>query len=357
MEGKTIPFYFRLAAILLLLGLICVALVVARHVIMPLILSALFAILLRPVVIFLEVKLKFPPTLAVLLAVILFVVVILLIIFFISSQVTDFADDLPTIKKNLATHTARIKSFILSHFDISKEKLERVIDSTTKRAFTEGNAAAASVLLAFSGSFFNALLIPIYVFLILLNRRLFMNFLIRISGEKNRPATKDIIMKIKTVALSYISGLLIEMGIVSALTTIGMMIAGIPYPFLLGIIAGFLNMIPYLGNLIAGLIAIIVALANSSELSSVLGAFVVAAAVQVIDNNFLLPRIVANRVQINALVSIVAIIIGGAIAGIIGMFLAVPVVAVLKVIFDSFEELKPWGEVIGTEKTVRRKSK
>jgi len=72
--------------------------------------------------------------------------------------------------------------------------------------------------------------------------------------------------------------------------------------------------------------------------------------VQVIDNNFLVPRIVGNKVKINALASIVGVITGGVVAGIAGMFLAIPLLAIVKVVFDRIETLKPWGYLLGDKK-------
>lgn len=142
---------------------------------------------------------------------------------------------------------------------------------------------------------------------------------------------------------------MIEMGIVAVLTTVGLMIIGVPYAILLGTITAILNLIPYIGILVAGCISIVVALTNSTEVSVVVGVIVVNAVVQLFDNNFLIPKIVASKVKINALVSIVAVFVGGALAGVIGMFLAIPLSAMLKVIFDRINGLEPWGILMGDD--------
>ncbi|MNE93126.1 AI-2 transport protein TqsA [compost metagenome] len=71
--------------------------------------------------------------------------------------------------------------------------------------------------------------------------------------------------------------------------------------------------------------------------------------VQFLDNNILMPRIVGSKVQINALASILSVIIGGALAGIPGMFLAIPITAILKVVFDAAPGLEPYGYLLGDE--------
>jgi predicted PurR-regulated permease PerM len=152
-------------------------------------------------------------------------------------------------------------------------------------------------------------------------------------------------------------GLLFEMAIVSVLTTVGLMIIGVKYAILLGVITGLLNLIPYIGIVIAGVLTIIASLTGTSDLSVIVGILVVNIIVQIVDNNILVPMVVSSKVEINSIASIVGIIIGGAIAGISGMFLAIPVMAILKVIFDRTQSLEPWGYLLGDDlpKTFRWK--
>ena len=148
---------------------------------------------------------------------------------------------------------------------------------------------------------------------------------------------------------SYVVGLLFEMVAVSVLTTIGLYIIGVPYFVLLGIITGILNLVPYIGILFAGALSIVVSLSGSTDLSIVAGVILVNIIVQLIDNNILVPLFVNSKVQINALVSIIGIIIGNVLGGITGMFLAIPIIAILKVIFDRIEVLEPWGYLLGDD--------
>jgi predicted PurR-regulated permease PerM len=118
------------------------------------------------------------------------------------------------------------------------------------------------------------------------------------------------------------------------------------FPILLGIITGILNLIPYVGILIAGILTILSSL-GSPDLSIILGVIGVNVVVQIIDNNILVPVIINTKVQINAFVSIIGIIVGGGIAGIAGMFLAIPILAILKIVFDRIESLEAWGYLMG----------
>jgi predicted PurR-regulated permease PerM len=77
--------------------------------------------------------------------------------------------------------------------------------------------------------------------------------------------------------------------------------------------------------------------------------------IQFIDNNILVPRIVSSKVQINALISIIVVLLGGALWGVPGMFLSIPFVAILKIIFDKIPDLKPWGKLLGDTVPTRHK--
>lgn len=343
------PFYLRLALVLLSLSIIVIILYIGSNIIMPLLLATLFAILLRPVVVFFNKKLHIPHVIAVLTAVLLFVIFVISIIFFISWQVTDFVEDWPKIQYNMRANYENLQRWIKDSFNISYKKQETYLESMKNDSLNNKKELVGNTLSTFSSTILNLVLIPLYTFLILLYRNLFKKFLSKLVAQKNHPTLVDILSEIKLVVQSYIVGLLIEMGIVAVLTTIGLMIIGVPYAILLGTITAVLNLIPYIGILCAGAISILVALTNFTDFSTALGVIVVNSVVQLIDNNFLVPKVVASKVKLNALVSIIAVFIGGAIGGVMGMFLAIPMSAILKVIFDRIEDLKPWGYLFGDD--------
>jgi len=132
-----------------------------------------------------------------------------------------------------------------------------------------------------------------------------------------------------------------------------LLLIGIKHALLIGVIFAILNLIPYVGALIGNLIGVLLTLTSSQELWPVITVLGVIAFVQFLDNNILMPRIVGSKVKINALFAILGVFIGGSIAGISGMFLALPSVAVLKIIFDRTESFKQWGVLLGDERPAR----
>ena len=348
-ESNQFPFYARLAFVLITLIGITYIFCVGHGIIVPVLMALLFAILLRPVVHFLNTKLRFPHVLAVITSVFAFVLLFVGIFTFISFQITDIANDFDKIEKNISIHISNLKIYLRDHFNLSSREQDEYIDGATKDSVEKGKEILGTTLMSFTDTLLNVVLVPIYTFLILLYRTHFMLFLSKLFDKKHHEKLRDILFQIKVAVKGYIVGLLIEMIAVSVLTSIGFMIIGVEYAILLGIITGILNLIPYVGILVAGILSIIASLTSSTEVSIVIGVIVVNLIVQFIDNNILVPMIVSSKVEINAFVSIIGIIIGGAMAGIAGMFLAIPLLAIMKVIFDRIEPLEPWGYLLGDD--------
>lgn len=344
-----LPFYAKLALTLVSLIALFFILYIAQEILIPLMMALLFSILLRPCCAFLQKKLHFPHVIAVMTCVVLFVVFIIGILTFISWEITDFASDWNKIKHNFNIHLANLQEFVRNHFNISTHEQDKYFENAAKDTVKSGREILGSTLLSFTDTLLNLTLIPIYMFLILLYRTHFMKFLNKLFKPEDHNVLFDILCQIKVAVKSYLVGLIIQLVSVATLTSIGFMIAGIEYAILLGVLTGLLNLIPYLGILIAMLISIFATLTGTPDLSMILGVIIVTIIVQLIDNNILVPLVVSSKVEINAMASIIGIIIGGALAGIPGMFLAIPTIAILKVIFDRIEPLKPWGYLMGDD--------
>ena len=337
------PFYAKLAFVLLSLISIFIILYLGQNIIVPILMSLLFAILLRPIAHFLKSKWRFPHVLAVMCTVVLFMLMVIGILFFISWQISAIANDWDAIQTNLSIHFDTIQKFISSNFNLNNVEQKVLIDNASKNVLESGKNIIGTSLVSVSDVILNLTLIPIYIFLFLLYRTLFITFLSKLFQPEYHEKLQDILYQIKVSVQSYIVGLLIEMVIVSTLTSVGFMIIGLKYAIVLGLITGLLNLIPYIGILFAGILSIIATLTASPDITLIIGVLIIVIVVQLIDNNLIVPMIVGSKVQINAFVSIVGIIVGGVIAGFSGMFLAIPIIAILKVIFDRIESLEPWG--------------
>lgn len=343
-----LPFYARLGFNLINIALIFTFLYIAQGILIPILLALLFAILLRPVVCFFNRRLKLPHVIAVIIAVFLFVLLIGGIIFFVSWKISDMASDFDQIKSNLNIHYHNIQVWIKQKFGISYTQQQRYIQQAGRENMP-GTEIIGNTMSSFTDVLLNFVLVPIYIFLFLLYRNLFLKFLSKLFKPEHQFRLREILSQVKIAIQSYLVGLLTEVLIVATLTSVGFMIVGVHYPILLGVITGVLNMIPYIGILVAGGLSIFATLTSTADVSIIFGVIGVNIVVQLIDNNLLVPLVVSSKVKINAFVSIVAIIIGGAVAGVSGMFLAIPLIAILKVIFDRIEVFEPWGFLMGDD--------
>jgi predicted PurR-regulated permease PerM len=183
--------------------------------------------------------------------------------------------------------------------------------------------------------------------MILFYQPILIEFIRRLSGSKYQSHVKGIVSQTKTVIQRYLVGLFIEAVLMATMNTAALLMLGIEYAFILGILAALLNVIPYIGGIIAVAMPMMVALVTKP---SPWYAFYVLAAyyfIQLIDNHYIVPYIVASKIKINALFSVIVVLVGNAIWGIPGMFLSMPLLAIIKLICDHIEPLKPWGFLLG----------
>ena len=179
-----------------------------------------------------------------------------------------------------------------------------------------------------------------------------MRFLVKVFLEENAKLVKDIIKQVQYIIRKYIIGLLIEMLIVAVVVSIIFSLMGVKYAILLGVITGLFNIIPYIGIFTAIIISSLITFATAAVASKVLWVVIVLVITHLIDSNVLLPVIVGSKVKINAMITVLGVVLGEMMWGIPGMFLSIPVIAVLKIIFDRIESLQPWGILLGEDEPV-----
>ncbi|MEO6683057.1 MAG: AI-2E family transporter, partial [Ginsengibacter sp.] len=190
-------------------------------------------------------------------------------------------------------------------------------------------------------------LLPIYIFLILFYRNLLTRFIFYWFPEKDYDRVSEGIKETESIIKSYLVCLLIQIGYITFLLGGILLLFGIKHALLIGVIFAILNLIPYVGALFGNVIGVLLTLTSSQDLTPVLTVLIAIAVVQFLDNNILMPKIVGSKVKINALASIVGVVVGGSLAGIPGMFLSLPTIAILKIICDRTDNLKQWGVLLG----------
>jgi putative permease len=151
-------------------------------------------------------------------------------------------------------------------------------------------------------------------------------------------------------------GLFIEMLVVAAANCAAFYILGVKYALLLGIIAAILNIVPYLGIFSACVLCTLITFTTNS-LSTVIGVIISLIIIHMIDSNILMAKIVGSKVKLNALASIIGVVFFSATWGLVGTFLAIPIMAILKVIFDDVEAFRPFAILMGDDSAVQSASK
>lgn len=282
--------------------------------------------------------------------VLLTIIIIGGILYLLSIQVIHFLDDTPALKERVAEVSNSFQKWVRenTHITIRKqnEYLKNTVDdfkdnnSTKIIGFTFGSVTGILTYLV---------LLPIYTFLMLYSRKTIKHFLIAVFKNGSESQVREVLTESSSIAQHYVTGLLIETTLVFGLNTVGFLVLGIKYPIFLALLAALLNLIPYVGIFVANIFCMFITLVSSDNLSHVLWVGIILGVVQFIDNNFGMPLIVGNKVRINALVTIIGVLVGGALCGILGMFLAIPALAVIKVICDKVPELNPWGVLLGDE--------
>jgi predicted PurR-regulated permease PerM len=340
------PFYAKVTVILIGLFVLTWILFYTQAIIVPLIFSMILAILLHPVVLFFQ-KLKINRVVSILITLTLAFAILTIVGIFIISQASMFGEAWPKMVEKLTDLLNKLTSWASGYFDISPWKITTWISQAKDELIDI--PTIGHTLISVGSSMFLLILIPVYIFMLLFYQPLLLEFLFRLFGTKNQPQMSEIIQQIKTLIQRYLLGLIIEAVLIAILNSIGLFALGIEYAILIGIIGALLNVIPYLGGIVGVAIPMVIALITKPSPLYPLYVLAVYYFIQLIDNNYIVPMIVASRVKINALVSIITVLAFGALWGIPGMFLSIPITAIIKLIFDHIEHLKPWGFLLGDD--------
>ena len=352
-NNDSLPFYAKFSFNLLTIVLLGVIIFLGQDIFMPLCFAIVLAFLLLPVNKWL-VKMGLPQVPAMIVSIMVAVLIIGTIVYFLSTQLAQFTEDLPKIRRNLDRHIYTVQQWIRENFNISRKEQQEAIESASEDMKTTGPGMLGTTFLTAASVLILVFLLPIYTFLILYYRELIRKFLTSIFADKHRTSVEEVLSESRVIVQSYMVGLLIEMAIVAALNATGFLIIGIDYAIFLAVLAAILNMIPYVGMLVAGAVCMLITLATTNDISVILWVGVALTIVQFIDNNILMPYVVSSKVKINALVSIIGVLVGGALAGVSGMFLSIPGIAIMKAVFDRVDGLQPWGLILGDDKTMAK---
>ena len=347
---ETEPFYKKITPILVGLTFFVYILYMLSDILIPLAFAGLFAILLNS----LHnkfLRLEIPKVVSIVLTLLIAILLLASIFYFVMVQLIQFGEMLPELKLKSKAVLLDLETWVYQTFNIAITKQTQFLRETISKSKSLIGTTVTGALGVFSVLF----LIPIYIFLLLFYKTLIVNFLFETFSRANSEHVAEVLKETKVAIQSYIKGLLIETLIVAVLNSGALFLLGVPYAILLGVLGAILNLLPYIGGLVAIFLPVLMATVTLEGYTTQLLIILAYSVIQFIDNNFLVPMIVSSKVQINALISILAVLCGGALWGVSGMFLSIPFIAVLKIIFDRVDDLKHWGKLFGDQVPQRHK--
>ncbi len=269
------------------------------------------------------------------------VIPLLAVIMFFFNQTIILFSELPSVKGKLSKALALVTDWFSKQFQLDpetttswiSENIISVLDipiSVLRESYESGTSILA-----------NTVLVILITYFMLLYRTAFKNFFLSQVNPKSRKTLEQLFVQIQKLTKRYMMGQGLVILILGFLIGSGLWLIGVPYPFFWGFLAGFLELIPYVGTTIGGILPFTYMLVISDTLWqpwAVIGLYII---IQQIEGNIISPNIMGPSMKINPLFIILGLFLGGFIWGISGMILALPILAISKEIFRSFDVLKP----------------
>lgn len=340
------PFYLKFTLIVVGLYALVSILFIAQSIFVPLLFSIIFGILLSPVVKWLS-RFKINRVIAIFMVLFVLMITIALGIVLFAKQIVELSNSYEMILEKFYTLFNQFIKWISLKLNISTDSVNMMMLDTKHEIIIKVKTVIGPALLNIKDIIFVCMVMPVYIFMIIYYQPLLLEFIHKLFGRENKLVVHKIVSSTKFIIQRYLLALLIEAAIIATLNSIGLIVLGIPYGILLGIFGAILNIIPYLGGLIAMLLYVIIALITKEQSIYMLYVLILYSIIQLIDNNLIMPKLVGSRVKINALVAIIVVVLGGSLWGIPGMFISLPLIAIVKLICDNVESLKPWGFLLG----------
>ena len=349
MKEIRLPFLLKLTLALLSIVIFGFLVKIGQTILAPLFFSFLMALLFTPFASFFERKLKFSRSLSTVMSLLVMMTLLLSLIYFFSTQMSDFVNDFPQLQKQVTKSLHDLQLWVSKTFGVNFNKQMDYVNQGLEKLL-----ASSGLIIGFTVSFFSSmgafLAFSFLFFIFILNYRgLLYQFIISVFDEKHSQKVREVSAEIQRIIKQYIIGLFIQFVIVSMLTAGLLTILGVKYAILLGVLTGLLNVIPYIGIVISGLLAALISFATGGDKTVIVLLGYVG--IHLVDANLVLPLVVGSKVKINALFTFIGLLVGEALWGISGMFLSIPFLAILKIIFENVNGLEAWGKVLGENKS------
>jgi len=260
-----------------------------------------------------------------------------LIIPSIADQGRELAENFPTIYDELATDLEDLSGNVgLTAVEVpSYEELQDSIASSQGDFFSDQLEEITDITLSVLESLFLLILAPVIAFYVLLDLPTLRRKTMELIPQRHRAEATHVGRQLGHALGGFLRGQVLVAFIVGVMTSVGFWLVGLPFWLLIGMIAGLLNIIPFVGPWVGGTLGVLVALATT-DLQTALWAAVVALAVQQIDNHLVSPTVLRATVRLHPALIILGLIAGAALGGFWGVVLTVPAMATVKIVVGHF---------------------
>jgi predicted PurR-regulated permease PerM len=349
-------FSLSLIRLLFLWSLIVVALYFGKPFLVPLVLASILAMLFLPLAAKLESK-GWNRVLSSLACVLILVIVIVGLASLLYWQISGLAEDLTQMEQKIRQTIQQLRQFVSSTLGISQQQQQQLIQ---KQQQSGGSGQMAQVvggiMSALTGFFVNLILVLVYTFLLLFLRSHLKKFILAKFPSTPERDTEAILRDGTNVARKYVSGLAMMIAMLWVLYAIGFSVAGVKNAIFFAVLCGLLEIVPFIGNITGTGLTLIMGITQGGGSGVIIGILITYALVQFIQTYILEPLIVGSELKINPLCTILGLVAGELIWGIPGLVVVLPVLGILKVVFDRIEPLKQYGMLMGEEKKPPKKS-
>lgn len=320
---------------------------VLKPILIPIIFSVILAVSIYPLVYFLETKLKLNKQISALLGVLFITTLAILSMMFLAYQLTDVWSKSDIYVNRLTAYFNEVQHHIHKRLGLTLVPHHEMPETQIRQLLSDYSGSIAYFMGSASSFIGDLLLVPLYVFFLLSYNMFFLEFFYKVCAKLQKNMLDNILKNIYELIHNYLKGMVIVMLIVGTLNSIGLLLLGIDNAVFFGFLAAVLLLIPYIGIFIGSILPMLVALATKDSPWYAVGVLGIFGFIQVLEGNFITPKVTGSKVQINALIAIISFMLFGMLWGMAGLILALPITAALKVIFDSNEALKPYGFLIG----------
>jgi predicted PurR-regulated permease PerM len=342
--------FARLAPPLLCVTLALGLLYFGQLVLKPVAMAGLLALLLTAPCRFFE-RQGFPRGYAAMIVLLFALVLFILVFYFLFTAVLSFRNDLPLIKQNIDNSLVQLEAMLGRWLKVPVARMHQIVQSSQSNLMPKTSYLVNQALTLASVFLFAGIMLLIMTFLMLLYRGLIVGFFRQLFSEEHAGVITTLFERIQYVIRNYIAGLLIEMVIVATAFFIALFLLGIRYALLLAVISAIIKILPYVGITLACVLTALISLTTNTP-ATVLWAVLSMLTIHMVDGNILNPVIIGSKIRINALAAIVAVITMAALWGLAGTFMALPLLAIVKVVFEEVPALRPWAQLMGDDTNI-----